>query len=640
MTKKPEEPANHVVGRVVVLTLKEVMRMQADMSKIPKIPKIPKAIKRQLPSLAVLAAFLAVCVALFFIVLRATDYLGLAIGLSLCLVFLGCAILPAIHTAQQGFTGYPTVVVPLLFTLIPSMAFGTFDQYGISLSFLYQELALFLFFFFPLAVFGQGLGMLVRLVLARRHHSKAPDVLGGPVVDGADGIGGIGGTGGLPNSPDSPGAFAVGGIGGAGGEGGVAPVLAGGDDGGALGAETGRKKRSRKALGAPVFVCSACLASLLVWMIGVPQAVSSAARAMYVEEALASNNGMVADRIAGEPFKAYPRGENWQQIVFDSPFQLGKSVREPGADSYRQSYGTYPHIDGSTVCIPLAAEFAYQHLGVAEEEIGAYTMFNTTDAAYDYLISRKPSWPGTYLIHWADPVSGEVAARDDAEGYCRLAPAPTDLFLGTEPSKDELALAASSGVELIKKPICYDAFVFITHKDNPVQSLTLEQVRAIYTGSITNWKEVGGNDEAIMAFQRQQNSGSQTAMENLVMEGVPMADPVTVKVVWVMTSLVDEVAAYHNGSSSIGYTYKAFIEMMYPDEDIKTIAIEGVSPSAANVANGTYPLSTSYYGVVRAKDVERTGGRFFEWIRSDEGQRCVAQAGYIPLAPRDRGEPR
>jgi phosphate transport system substrate-binding protein len=587
--------------------------VQADLS------KTSKALKRQLPFLIVLAAFLAVCVALSFVLSATTSNHGLGAILFFCLLFLGCIALPAIHAARQGFSGGVVIVVSILFTLALSIPLGTLEEYGITLSFLYCELALLLFVFFPLAVLGLGLGMLIRLILSQHRHKMPNARAARPVA--------VAGPKETLDAPDASAAAAEGSTG-------AAPTLAATTQESVPGAWANTRKRPRKALAVPLLTCLICLASLLAWASGMAQGAFSFAGKKHIEEALAANNGMVSERNAAESLKAYPRKEGWQQIVSNSPFQLGKSVREADADSYRQGYGTYPHLDGSTVCIPLATEFARQHLGAADNEMRAYTAFNMTDTAYDYLISREPFEPGTVLIHWADPDTGEVSARGDDEGNCRLEPAPTDLFLGTEPSADELALAARAGVALIKEPICHDAFVFITHKDNPIQSLTLEQVRAIYSGNVTNWKEVGGNDEAIMAFQRQENSGSQTAMENLVMKGLPMADPVTVKVIWGMGGLVDEVAAYHNGSSSIGYTYKTFIEMMYPNEDIKTLAIEGVKPTAVNVASGAYPLATSYYGVIRTQDAESTGGCFLKWIRSDEGQRCVAQAGYIPLAPR------
>ena len=98
---------------------------------------------------------------------------------------------------------------------------------------------------------------------------------------------------------------------------------------------------------------------------------------------------------------------------------------------------------------------------------------------------------------------------------------PVDLIIVTEPSDEEIEMAKKYNIEMLIKPVCYDAFVFITHKDNPVDNLTIEEIQKIYSGQITNWKEVGGNDEKIRAYQREENSGSQTAMEKLVMQGIP-----------------------------------------------------------------------------------------------------------------------
>ena len=206
-----------------------------------------------------------------------------------------------------------------------------------------------------------------------------------------------------------------------------------------------------------------------------------------------------------------------------------------------------------------------------------------------------------------------------------------DIVIATEPSDEELALADNWGITLIKEPVCYDAFVFITHKDNPVDSLTVEQIKKIYTGEITNWKDVGGKNEKIRAFQREKNSGSQTAMENLVMGGADMIDPIEVKVIEGMGMLVDAVAEYENETASLGYTYRYYIDTLYKNDSIKTIAVDGISPTDENIRNESYPFTTNYYGVIRKGDEEKTGGKFLKWILSDEGQKCVAQAGYIAL---------
>lgn len=326
------------------------------------------------------------------------------------------------------------------------------------------------------------------------------------------------------------------------------------------------------------------------------------------------------DRTAGYAWdsinQTVGRGEDWKQIVSaPSPFQLGdcKPSAQDGGD-LRCAIGTWPAMDGSTVCVPMAAEFARQHLRIDDDNANIFTSFNTTHYAYERLIGRESNY---YPCPW----KGDGAAAE----------APVELFLGTEPSEEELAMARAAGVDLVKKPVCCDAFVFITHKDNPVDSLTVEQIRDIYTGKIKNWKEVGGANRSIRAYQRDKNSGSQTAMENLVMDGQEMLDPIYSPIAVGMGMLVDAVAEYENSALSIGYTYKYYVDTLYKSEDIKTIAVDGVPPTPENIQSGVYPFSTYYYGVIRKGDEEKTGGVFLDWIRSEEGQRCVAQAGYIPL---------
>ena len=194
-----------------------------------------------------------------------------------------------------------------------------------------------------------------------------------------------------------------------------------------------------------------------------------------------------------------------------------------------------------------------------------------------------------------------------------------------------MLIAERNGVTPVIKPICWDAFVFITHKNNPVNSLTIEQLQGIFSGKITNWKEVGGRDEDIRAFQREPGSGSQTGMEELVMRGVPMASPETVLIIEGMSGLVERVAEYKNKTASIGYTYRYYIDRLYKNDNIKTIAVEGVAPTYENIRSGKYPLSVNYVGVIRGGEEEGPGGLFLDWLLSEEGQACVKQAGYIPI---------
>ena len=312
------------------------------------------------------------------------------------------------------------------------------------------------------------------------------------------------------------------------------------------------------------------------------------------------------------------RGDDWRHIVRNSAFQLGEmQVGENRADYL--GYGTYPHLDGSTVAVPMALEFARQHLGLSDQGIQGLASFSTTHKAYELLITKESSG----YVEGIRSEEGDYIYLDEEQ--------PVDLIIVTEPSAEELELAKQNNVTLVQKPVCYDAFVFITHKDNPVTSLTLEQVRDIYSGKVTNWREVGGDDTPITAYQREANSGSQTAMINMVMKDTPMLPPGKVKVLYDMGGMIESVAEYQNNSASIGYTYRYYIDNLYKNEDIKMININDIPPDDSNIRSGLYPLTTNYYAVTIAGDDNSIGNKFLTWMLSPEGQQCIRQAGYIEM---------
>jgi phosphate transport system substrate-binding protein len=335
------------------------------------------------------------------------------------------------------------------------------------------------------------------------------------------------------------------------------------------------------------------------------------------------------------------KGPDWKQIVKDKTlFVLGEADSEPYQTYvtalhtqyfYKQSYGTFPAIDGSTVCIPMAAEFVWQFTNLSDakypkntpewwgSETLTFLSFSTTSRAYDRIINNGTTQGWIYK---------ELSNNQSIQFQFEKRP---DIVLATYPSNEELNMASKAGIELIIKPVCFDSFVFITHKDNPVESLTVEQIQKIYSGNIANWKEVGGSNQQIVAYQREQNSGSQTAMEEWVMKGIPMTNPPTVKYITSMGMLIDAVADYENGTMSLGYTYKYYVDRLYKSPDIKILKINGIMPSDENVRNNSYPFIAPYNAVIRSTDVYEVGGRFMDWMLSDEGQACIAQAGYVSL---------
>lgn len=102
------------------------------------------------------------------------------------------------------------------------------------------------------------------------------------------------------------------------------------------------------------------------------------------------------------------------------------------------------------------------------------------------------------------------------EAYTNLILGRADLIFAAGPSENQIRRAEDKGFELVLTPIGKEAFVFFVNSKNNIDGLSLEQIKGIYSGEITNWSEVGGNNDEIRAFQRPQDSGSQTALQRLM----------------------------------------------------------------------------------------------------------------------------
>ena len=197
-------------------------------------------------------------------------------------------------------------------------------------------------------------------------------------------------------------------------------------------------------------------------------------------------------------------------------------------------------------------------------------------------------------------------------GYIRLIDGEVDLIVVTEPSEDELKYAEEHNVELEVIPVVREGFVFYVNAENPVKSLTLEQIQDIYSGKITNWSEVGGNDEEIRAFQRPENSGSQTGMLSLVMKDKELMEPLKEDLIETMSAIINLVSDYDNGVNSIGYSYYYYATTMFETIDEK------------------YPLETAYYIVIRKDESKDSNTRkLVDAMLSDRGQAIAEEAGYV-----------
>ena len=215
-------------------------------------------------------------------------------------------------------------------------------------------------------------------------------------------------------------------------------------------------------------------------------------------------------------------------------------------------------------------------------------------------------------------------------GYKLLGEKETDIFFGAYPSEEQIFAAEEKGTKFVYTPIGYDAFVFFVHKDNPIDNLTTEQVQAIYSGEITNWNEVGGNNEKIAAFQRNEGSGSQSMLIRF-MDGKEIMDAPSEMVNDLMSGIVEKVSDYKSKSNSIGFSFRYYLEGIIQNPDIKILRIDGVAPTPENIKNGTYPITGPLYAVTFEGNDNENVEKLLEWILSDEGQYIIEKTGYVGI---------
>lgn len=220
---------------------------------------------------------------------------------------------------------------------------------------------------------------------------------------------------------------------------------------------------------------------------------------------------------------------------------------------------------------------------------------------------------------------------DTHYGFLGVVDGTRDVCFMSYPSDEEMAYAKEKGVELEIVRATNSAFVFIVNVNNPVNNLTLDQIKDIYSGKITNWKDVGGEDAEIIPYQRPVNSGSQSGMLQLVMKGIPLMDPPTMELTVGMGDLVDAVAQYDNSRYAIGYSYYYYVNTMYKRDTIKILAIDGVPANRETIRTGEYPIMTSGWLVFRKSEPDSSMTRkWVDAVISERGAKIIDEAGYVP----------
>jgi len=224
----------------------------------------------------------------------------------------------------------------------------------------------------------------------------------------------------------------------------------------------------------------------------------------------------------------------------------------------------------------------------------------------------------------------EVACSNTIGAYKRLIDKKVDIIFVAPPSQKQLDEAEHAGVSFRYLPIGLEAFVFFVNSHNPVDNLTIEQLQAIYSGEITNWEEIGGKDEPIRPFQRNENSGSQTAFVHF-MQGKKILEPPMENVIGGMGGIISQAADYANYGNAIGFSFRYYVNEMVKNEEVKILKINGVYPDLETIGKGKYPLVSPFFAITLADNDKSNVSKFLDWIVSGQGQYLVEKTGYCPI---------
>jgi phosphate transport system substrate-binding protein len=280
----------------------------------------------------------------------------------------------------------------------------------------------------------------------------------------------------------------------------------------------------------------------------------------------------------------------------------------------------FPRMDGSTSTKPLNALIACKLLGFRYKWMPG-------------VVGEWSLWPVQTDIPegYSDFFFERIKVFQTHGAFINLIDNNTDIILTHRTlSPDEQAYAQKVGVTLIETPIALDAFVFVVNSQNPVKSLTVSQVQDIYSGKITNWQQVGGNDEIMNAFTRPRNSGSEEIMRSLVMNGLEIADLPEINAIASMAGVFPEMKYYTN---AMCYTFNFYKDVMVKvsDEDVPKIKINGVFPNENTIKNKTYPFVAQVYVAIRSDlDKNSMAYKLYELLQTKAGKKIIAESGYIP----------
>ncbi len=248
----------------------------------------------------------------------------------------------------------------------------------------------------------------------------------------------------------------------------------------------------------------------------------------------------------------------------------------------------------------------------------------------DTLVNLALAWAETYMaLHPEVRVS--VTGGGSGTGIASLINGTVDIANASRAIKaEERAAAQANGITPVEVTVALDAIAVVVHPSNPVEGLTLPQLSAIYTGQITNWRQVGGEDRPIVLLSRESNSGTYVYfLENVIRLG-QKSDLLFHPDTLLMPSSEGISAEVRQNPNAIGYDGLGYVT---PDQKMLGVAVDSASPyvlpSVETVNDGSYPVSRPLFMYTTDRPSAAIQA-FLDWVLAD-GQAQVIELGFVPL---------
>jgi phosphate transport system substrate-binding protein len=251
---------------------------------------------------------------------------------------------------------------------------------------------------------------------------------------------------------------------------------------------------------------------------------------------------------------------------------------------------------------------------------------NLTVKGSDTMVILGQRWAEDYMKKHPDS-SIQVTGGGSGTGISALINGTTDICQASRSMKDSekaklQAKYKNPGVEI---PVARDGLAVYVNSGNPVKALTMDQLRLIYTGKVTNWKDVGGQDGKIIVYSRENSSGTYVFFKEHVLNNADYTP--RAQTMQGTAAVVSAVSKEKNGIGYGGAAYAKGIAVLAVKKDDKSA---GVMPSLATVKDGSYPLSRALFFYLR-ENAAGTAKAFIDYVLSAPGQAIVSKVGYFPV---------